>query len=54
MVRRLEMFRIVSQAETLRQGVRTMCLESPPLMQFCMQLYNLFYGANTVLGAVST
>ncbi|KAJ3659192.1 hypothetical protein Zmor_010894 [Zophobas morio] len=45
--RELEIFRLVSQEEILRNGVRLICLESPPLMQFCMQLYNLFYGPNT-------
>ncbi|CAH1371140.1 hypothetical protein MTP99_012629 [Tenebrio molitor] len=48
-VRGLEMYRIVSQAEPLKRAVRTVCLESPPLMQFCLQLYNLFYGAHTQL-----
>lgn len=46
------MTRIVSQSSELRRAVRTMCLESPPLMQFCLQLYNMFYGPNTDLGPV--
>ncbi|RZB40241.1 uncharacterized protein BDFB_003922, partial [Asbolus verrucosus] len=53
-VRNLEMFRIVSQAEPLGRLTRTFCLESPPLMQFCLQLYNLFYGPNTQMGPPKT
>ncbi|XP_015834987.2 uncharacterized protein LOC100141961 [Tribolium castaneum] len=46
----LEMFRIVSQAQPLKVLTDTLCLESPPLMQFCLQLYNLFYGPHTDFG----
>lgn len=46
------MFRIVSQAAALKQLTQTLCLESPPLMQFCLQLYNLFYGPHTIFRPV--
>ncbi|KAJ8915893.1 hypothetical protein NQ315_015506, partial [Exocentrus adspersus] len=52
-VRKLKMERLVSQAQELRRLVVPMCMESPPMMQFCMQLYNLFYGAKTDLGPES-
>lgn len=46
------MERLVSHSQELRRMVVPMCTESPPMMQFCMQLYNLFYGPNTDLGPV--
>ncbi|XP_018561404.1 lipase member K-like [Anoplophora glabripennis] len=52
-VRNLKMERLVSHAQELRRMVVPMCTESPPMMQFCMQLYNLFYGPNTDLGPES-
>ncbi|KAJ3659191.1 hypothetical protein Zmor_010893 [Zophobas morio] len=43
----LKLLRILSQ-EAITSGVfRVVCLESPPLMQLCMQLNNLFWGPNT-------
>ncbi|KAJ8948301.1 hypothetical protein NQ318_020788 [Aromia moschata] len=52
-VRRLKLERIVSQAEELQRLVVPVCTESPALMQFCMQWYNLFYGPKTELGPES-
>ncbi|CAH1963571.1 unnamed protein product [Acanthoscelides obtectus] len=52
-VRRLRLERIVSQAEELQRLVIPVCTESPELMRYCMQLYNLFYGPNTDTGPES-
>lgn len=47
------MMRVLSQAEPARNIVRQICLESPAIMKFCLQIYNLFYGPNTQMGPVS-
>ncbi|KAJ8978805.1 hypothetical protein NQ317_014275 [Molorchus minor] len=52
-VRQLKLERMVSQAGELRRVVVPLCTESPPMMQLCMQMYNLFYGPNTDLGPES-
>ncbi|KAG5875195.1 hypothetical protein JTB14_029369 [Gonioctena quinquepunctata] len=49
-VRRLKLDRIASQARELRRFVVPVCMESPELMRYCMQLYNIFYGPKTDLG----
>lgn len=51
-MKELELTRLFSQAESLQRLVQPFCLESPKSMRFCMQLYNLFYGANAELGPV--
>ncbi|CAG9853867.1 unnamed protein product [Phyllotreta striolata] len=52
-IRRLRLERIVSQAQELRRLVVPPCMESPEMMQNCMQMYNLFYGPKTDLGPES-
>ncbi|KAK9870871.1 hypothetical protein WA026_009829 [Henosepilachna vigintioctopunctata] len=47
MANRMDMIRLMSQSEPLKQLARTICLESPRLMQRCLQMWNLFYGAET-------
>ncbi|XP_066145567.1 uncharacterized protein [Euwallacea fornicatus] len=48
-VRDLRLERVVSEASELSR-LMTPCMESPPLMRLCMQLYNLFYGPNADFG----
>ncbi|KAH1028818.1 hypothetical protein HUJ05_002147 [Dendroctonus ponderosae] len=48
-VRDLRLDRIVSEAQELAR-LTAPCMESPPLMRLCMQLYNLFYGPKADFG----
>ncbi|XP_030745627.1 lipase member K-like [Sitophilus oryzae] len=49
-VMELRLQRIVSQSKELGRLINVPCMESPPLMRVCMQLYNLFYGAKADFG----
>lgn len=48
----LKLERIISEAAELGRFTSP-CMESPPLMRLCMQLYNLFYGPKADFGPVS-
>ncbi|XP_044749809.1 uncharacterized protein LOC123310406 [Coccinella septempunctata] len=44
---RMKMMRLLSQAETTRTFMTTLCLEHPRLMIMCLRSWNLFYGLGT-------
>ncbi|XP_060531539.1 uncharacterized protein LOC132705123 [Cylas formicarius] len=49
-VRDLGLERLVSEGRELARLTIPLCMESPNLMQLCMQLYNLFYGPKADFG----